>query len=196
MKLRRISAVLVLTILAIVNDVIGGVGQKTKKADKDKKGSGKKKSGLTGFVVGRLNPDPAFELQRMNGFFSPDEASDACEMDLECAGFTFRGARDVNQKFPVKFFRFVGQKTFEEAKRSGNWVWTSYRVKRSFVAIFHQKSPKTLSEKVVESKSMKTVEHLIEKFGDKKFVDNFKWKFSDISAITAPILGQNSKVSF
>ena len=42
MKLRRISAVLVLTILAIVDDVIGGVGQKTKKADKDKKGSGKR----------------------------------------------------------------------------------------------------------------------------------------------------------
>jgi hypothetical protein len=194
MKKFKIAFSLIL-LLFVLLDV--GCSDKVKKVDKkEKKSSTKKKNGLTGFIVGRLNPDPGFELNRLNGFYTPDEAANLCERNVECAGFTFRGSKGASQKFGVKFFRFVGQKTFEEAKKGGNWIWTSYRVKRSFVAIFHRKPSKDLTDTSnVERKSVKSVEQLIEKFQDEKFVQNFKWKFS-FSAISIPLFEDESKVKF
>ena len=192
MKKLKIAFLFILLVLILV-DV--SLSDKVKKTDKkDKKVSTKKKNGLTGFIVGRLNPDPGFELNRLNGFYTPDEAANLCEKNVECAGFTFRGSKGASQKFGVKFFRFVAQKTFEDAKKGGNWIWTSYRVKRSFAAFFHRKTSTNLADaKNVDKKSVKSVEQLIEKFRDEKFVQNFKWKFS-FSAISISFFEDESKV--
>jgi hypothetical protein len=187
-NLRRFAA-LILFVLAVCS-----VEGSSKKSDKkDKKTSAKKKSGLTGFIAGRLAPDPALELNRLNGLFTPDEAAGLCEGCPECAGFTFRGARHVGQKFSIKFFRFVDQKTFDEAKRGGNWLWTSYRVKRAFVAVFHGKAPKVSAEGEIDAKSIRGVEQLIERFDDAKFVHNFRWKFP-FPAISLPAFDETVQV--
>jgi hypothetical protein len=99
-------SIILLTLLLFLHS---GFCEKVKKSEKKSKGGAKKKTGLTGFIVGRLSPEPGLELSHFNGFYSPDEASNFCEKNIECAGFTFRGAKGVSQKFRVKFFRFVSQ---------------------------------------------------------------------------------------
>ena len=185
-------SVILLTFLLFLNP---SFCEKVKKSDKKSKGGGaKKKTGLTGFIVGRLNPEHGLELSQFNGYYSPDEASAFCERNIECAGFTFRGAKGVSQKFRVKFFRFVSPKTFEDAKKGGNWIWTSYRVKRSFVAIFHRQIAVDKNVDNTDNKLVKTFESLIGKSEDEKFVSNFKWKFL-FSAISIPFFGKSTKVT-
>ena len=118
MKKDRISLRMTLLLLVIISLQSTHVLSKKSKESSNKKSSTKKKTGLTGFIAGRLNPDPALELSRINGFYTPEEASTLCEKNLECAGFTFRGSKNVGQKFRTYFFRFVGQKSFEDAKRA------------------------------------------------------------------------------
>ena len=203
MKKDRISLRMTLLLLVIISLQSTHVLSKKSKESSNKKSSSKKKTGLTGFIAGRLNPDPALELSRINGFYTPEEASTLCEKNLECAGFTFRGSKNVGQKFRTYFFRFVGQKSFEDAKRAGNWIWTSYRVRRPFVAIFHEKSPKDQSGKSekmdknkIDSQSEKGVAQLIKTFEDLKFLQNFNWKFP-FSAVTTvtPLFGGKNEVS-
>ena len=154
----------------------------------------KKKTGLTGFIVGRINPNPAFELSRLNGFYKPDEASELCEKTLECSGFTFLGSKGASQKFRIKFFRYVSSKDFEDAKKGGNWIYTSYRVKRNFVAIFHQKLKVKSTNENVERKTVSNYEELILKNFDLKMIQNFKWK-SAFAALSIPFFGDQSKAS-
>ena len=166
--------------------------EKVKK--KSKVSGAKKKTGLTGFIVGRINPNPAFELSRLNGFFKPDEAAELCEKTLECSGFTFLGSKGASQKFRIKYFRFVSSKDFEDAKKGGNWIYTSYRVKRNFVAIFHQKLKVKSTNENVERKTVSNYEELILKNLDLKMIQSFKWK-SAFAALSIPFFGDQSKAS-
>ena len=112
--MRGFSSILLLFLLISVQL------SESEKVKKKSKGSGtKKKTGLSGFIVGRIQPNPAFELTSLNGFYKPDEASELCEKTLECSGFTFQGSKGASQKFRVKFFRFVSSKDFEDAKKGG-----------------------------------------------------------------------------
>ena len=165
----------------------------SEKVKKKSKGA-KKKTGLTGFIVGRINPNPAFELNSLNGFYKPDEASKLCEKTLECSGFTFLGSKGASQKFRIKFFRFVSSKDFENAKKGGNWIWTSYRVKRNFVAIFHQKLNVRSRNENVDRKTVSNYEELILKDLDFKMIQSLKWK-STFAALSFPFFGDQSKAS-
>lgn len=83
-----------------------------------------------GFFVGRLAPSAVYEYPVLNGFFRPQEAKDLCEADLECGGFTFRGAKTSQQKQRVYFYRLVPKILKQEVPQ-----WSSYRVNRGFVAV-------------------------------------------------------------
>jgi len=64
---------------------------------------------------------------------TPKNAKKLCEEDFSCAGFTYKGAKDLGQKFKIQFFHYLSKKSVEVAKKSGDWTWSSYRVSRPFV---------------------------------------------------------------
>jgi len=158
----RFSLVVVLTLVFLIE--AKNTGEKLNKKKK-----------LSGFIVGRICPNSYLELPQLNGKYTPSEAVNLCEQDLECSGFTYLGAKGVNQPFDIKFFHFIDPKTFSEAKVAGFWTWTSYRVKRNFVAIFH--SAANLSKSDIDENSTKKIKLIINRLSDKKFIENFKWKF-------------------
>lgn len=60
--------------------------------------------------------------------------------DLECGGFTYRGAKGVDQPFLIHFFRVLPPystllRTVGQTKDRLEQIWTSYKVKRKFVAL-------------------------------------------------------------
>jgi hypothetical protein len=190
--MKGLSSILILFLLITIQ-----LSESEKVKKKSKSGGAKKKSGLTGFIVGRINPNPAYELTGLNGFYKPDEATELCEQTLECSGVTFIGSKGASQKFRVKFFRFVSPKDFEDAKKGGNWVWTSYRVKRNFVAIYHRKLHVMPSSEKVDRDSVSNFEEMIhrkmtDRNVDLKPIQNFKWK-SNFAAISIPFFGDTSK---
>ena len=58
--------------------------------------------------------------------------------DLECGGFTYRGAKGVDQPFLIHFFRLLPPYSTlvkHVGKSRLELIWTSYKVKRKFVAL-------------------------------------------------------------
>ena len=101
---------------------------------KKKKGQSKKASASTNFFVGKLDSIPYnLEYEQLNGFMTPKNAKKLCEEDFACAGFTYKGAKDLGQKFQIKFYHFVPKIGIEIAKKEGDWTWSSYIVARDFV---------------------------------------------------------------
>ncbi|CAB4067984.1 unnamed protein product [Lepeophtheirus salmonis] len=66
---------------------------------------------MHGFQLGRI-PEGLYEYNKLNGFMKADEAVDICNLDPECAGFTYRGLLPGNnhghpRDYKMFFFRFV-----------------------------------------------------------------------------------------
>ena len=105
------------------------------KKTKEKKGQRKKAANVpSNFFVGKLDSIPYnLEYPQLNGVMTPKNAKKLCEEDFSCAGFTYKGAKDLGQKFKIQFFHYLSKKSVEVAKKSGDWTWSSYRVSRPFV---------------------------------------------------------------
>ena len=58
------------------------------------------------WYVGRVPPSH-FEYPDINGYFTPLEAKNICEDDLQCGGFTFKGTKEHLDEREVYFFHFV-----------------------------------------------------------------------------------------
>ena len=146
----------------------------------------------TGFFVGKFVPGYYLEYPELNGFFDPKIAVKICEADFECTGFTYQGAKNVGQRFYVNFFRYVAPPSFSlSSVTNEEKVWTSYRVKRSFVVLqkkkYKEESIKisqvdnklsTLSENVLSGMAIKSDDKRIS-FGNK-----MKWSVPKYKAIT------------
>ena len=102
-----------------------------------KKGKTGKTIKTTGFFVGQI-PLGKFEYPDLKAVLKPQQARVICENDLECAGFTWKGAKILDIPHPITFFRYVSESTFTAGN---NYQWTSYRVKRSFVVVAGKKFP-------------------------------------------------------
>ena len=90
----------------------------------------------TGFFTGRYVVGHYLEYPELNGFFSPKSAVTICEGDFDCTGFTYQGAKNVGQSFYIYFFRYVAPPSISlSSVTNEEKVWTSYRVKRSFVTL-------------------------------------------------------------
>jgi len=111
-----------------------------------KKGASKKKVDSS-FFVGKLDAtSSSVEYQHIIGgegqlggqfqvLLTPKKARTLCEADLQCAGFTYKGAKDLGQKFHMNFFHYIPESAVASAKSSGDWTWTSYKVSRPFVIL-------------------------------------------------------------
>ena len=66
----------------------------------------------------------------------PKKAVELCEGDIECAGFTYSGAKSVGQPFYIYFYRYITPSSISMLSVTNEErVWTSYRVKRNFVVL-------------------------------------------------------------
>ena len=61
---------------------------------------------LTGRVDHSVN-----EMDRLNGRMTPREAAIKCELDDECAGFTYHGPKSLpdDHKFQITFYLYVNR---------------------------------------------------------------------------------------
>lgn len=146
----------------------------------------------TGFFVGRFVSGHYLEYPELNGFYDPKSAVNVCEADFECTGFTYQGAKNVGQRFYIYFFRYVAPPSFSlSSVTNEEKVWTSYRVKRSFVVLPKKKEKQqsiilsnvdnklsTLSENVLSGMAIKSDDKRIS-FGNK-----MKWSVPKYKAIT------------
>ena len=125
------TSFLVLFLLLLLVFLKEGQTKKTK----EKKGHRKKAGTVpSNFFVGKLDSIPYnLEYPQLNGVMTPKNAKKLCEEDFSCAGFTYKGAKDLGQKFKIQFFHYLSKKSVEVAKKSGDWTWSSYRVSRPFV---------------------------------------------------------------
>ena len=165
----------------------------------DKSNSYSKKE--TGYFVGRFVSGHYLEYQELNGFYDPKIAVKICEANFECAGFTYQGAKNVGQRFYIYFFRYVTPRLFSlSSVTNEEKVWTSYRVKRSFVVLPKKKEKEesikiskvdnklsTLSENVLSGMAIKSDDKRIS-FGNK-----MKWSAPKYKVITIdPLTKQNN----
>ena len=80
------------------------------------------------WYVGRTPPS-SFEYPKINGFYSPREAQDRCEIDLQCGGFTFKGTKRIIDIVPeVYFFHFINKSSIYLTKEIHHPHWTTYVV--------------------------------------------------------------------
>ena len=113
-------------ILALILDT-AVLGKKVKKAK-----SGKKKE--PSFIVGKPNSQFCLEYPELNQVVTPKEAKKLCEDDLQCAGFCYKGAKDLGQRFDMKFFHYLPEMALASSADI-DWTWTSYKVARPFVLL-------------------------------------------------------------
>ncbi len=73
---------ILITLIAIAN---------AKKAKKD-----------DGFFIGKVPPG-RFEYSELNGFYYPQEAKEICQSDLQCAGFTFKTAKNAEAETFIRY---------------------------------------------------------------------------------------------
>ena len=67
---------------------------------------------------------------------TPKKAIKVCEDDVQCAGFSYQGAKNLEQKFSMKFFHYIPEEAVSGAKSSrSDWTWTSYKVSRTYVLL-------------------------------------------------------------
>ena len=89
-----------------------------------------------GWHAGRVPPS-RFEFEKLNGFYTPNKAKKRCEKDLQCGGFTFKGAKESLGKKEIYFFRFVPN----DQNSLGDYLkyphWSTYIVSsRDYVIVF------------------------------------------------------------
>ena len=98
------------------------------------------------FLVGRLR-EGQFEYPKLNGWMTPARASQICDRDPKCGGFTYKGfiTSDSSQEFNVFFFHLV--LNFENGLESWNWV--TYKAEKEF--ILFEKMTDPLSEAISNS---------------------------------------------
>ena len=63
--------------------------------------------------MGKLDFSYNLEYENLNGIMTPQNAKILCESDLSCAGFTYKGPKDLGQKFYVKFYHFIPKNQIE-----------------------------------------------------------------------------------
>ena len=85
--------------------------------------------------VGRVPPS-SFEYAKINGHFTPTEAMNICEDDLQCGGFTFKGTKEHSDEVDVYFFHYVNgdEQSLREYMEYPHW--TTYIVgSRNYIII-------------------------------------------------------------
>lgn len=124
---------LILLFLAFEGHLTSVVGAKKKKTSTK---SSKKSKAFVGKLDTNLCVEYVSGLPSSSSFkMTPKEAIKWCEEDLQCAGFTYKGAKDLGQKFAMKFFHYIPEVSVADAKTLGDWTWTSYKVSRPFVLL-------------------------------------------------------------
>ena len=86
---------------------------------------------------GGRTPPSSFEYPSINGFYSPKQAQIICERDIQCGGFTFKGAKNVRDIVPeVYFFHFIHETSNYLTTEIEHPHWTSYIVgSRDYIII-------------------------------------------------------------
>ena len=85
--------------------------------------------------VGRVPPS-RFEYAKINGHFTPNEAKNICEVDLQCGGFTFKGTKEHFGEVEVYFFHFVRGDDQYLSEYMEYPHWTTYIVvSRNYIMI-------------------------------------------------------------
>ena len=170
---------------------VTSVEGKEKKLANSKSNSYIKKE--TGFFIGKFIHGQYLEYHALNGFSTPKSAMKICEADFECAGFTYQGAKTVDQKFYILFFRYVAPPSISlSSVTNEEKVWTSYRVKRSFVVLPRRKEIGETSNIAsnVDNEISTFCENVLSimrmQSDDKKisFGNKIKWIVPNIKAIT------------
>ena len=89
-----------------------------------------------GWYVGRVPPSK-FEYEKLNGFYTHSFAKKTCENDLQCGGFTFKGAIESRGRKEVYFFRFVpnDQASLDHYLKYPHWS-THIVQSRDYVIVF------------------------------------------------------------
>ena len=89
-----------------------------------------------GWYVGRVPPS-RFEYEKLNGFYTNKQAKRLCEYDIQCNGFTFKGAKESRGKKEMYFFRFVPDSLISFRNYLKYPHWTTYIVtSRDYVIVF------------------------------------------------------------
>ena len=60
---------------------------------------------IAGYSIGRL-AEGQFEYPRLNGWMTPDQATNLCERDLMCGGYTYK-VRDALKNIKTKVIIFL-----------------------------------------------------------------------------------------
>lgn len=85
---------------------------------------------FTEFYAGRIKPGK-FEYPKLNGLMLIKDAKEKCEMDLACAGFTFKGSyKTLNRTMQMYFFHFI-----PENNDVKYLYWSTYKVDRNYVKL-------------------------------------------------------------
>ena len=70
-----------------------------------------------------------FWIWNLNGFYSPQRAKYVCERDLQCGGFTFKGARNISiPKVEIYFFHYISDQASYLNTEIECPHWTTYIV--------------------------------------------------------------------
>ena len=102
------------------------------------------------WFVGRTPPS-SFEYSKLNGFYTPKEAKNLCEQDIQCGGFTFKGTKTIKYIVPeVYFFHYINEKSDYLTENIKYPHWTTYIVgSRDYIVINGElKSEKTTAAKI------------------------------------------------
>ncbi|XP_059080971.1 uncharacterized protein LOC131878854 [Tigriopus californicus] len=118
----KLSKRIVLALLFLIHVFNLTLGAKTK-AKKTKKPK---------YFIGQVPPGQ-FEYSELHGVYTPTEATQLCEEDLQCAGFTFKGTPHEEQKYLTNFFHYI-PKSVEKHLDHSRPEWSTYRNKRPFLA--------------------------------------------------------------
>ena len=146
----------------------------------------------TGFFIGKFTPGHYLEYLELNGFYKPKSAVNICEADFECTGFSYQGAKSVDQSLYIYFFRYIAPPSISlSSVTNEEKVWTSYRVKRSFV-VFPLTQENERSSKItkIDDEVSKFSEYVLSGMGvqnDEKrisFGNKIKWSIPNYKAIT------------
>ena len=105
------------------------------------------------WFVGRTPPS-SFEYSKLNGFYSPKEAKNICEGDIQCGGFTFKGTKRIKQIIPeVYFFHYINEESDYLTTNIKYPHWTTYIVgSRDYIVINGQLKSDNIPDKIIDCK--------------------------------------------
>jgi len=109
---------------------------------------------IKGWCVGRIPPS-RFEYKKLNGFYTSLQAKKLCENDIQCGGFTFKGAKHGVDKKEIYFFHFVADDQISLNEYLKYPHWSTYIVSsRDFVAIRGSYASELTSSSLLRTKHM------------------------------------------